>query len=105
MAACTLRWHLASATRTADGAYGRRSDSAAAHALLAAHKRLLADGGELRLVVPGDGAVHRTLTLLGVDEFIHCFASLEEAVASASDGAHWPLDPSGSNPDQHQIKP
>jgi hypothetical protein len=36
---------------------------------------------------PADGAVHRVLTLLGIDHFIHCFASLEEAVAPASDGA------------------
>jgi STAS domain len=50
-------------------------------ALQAAHKHVLMEGGELRLVVPADGAVHRVLTLLGIDHFIHCFASLEEAVA------------------------
>jgi anti-sigma B factor antagonist len=63
-------------------------DCAAAHALAAAHKRLLSAGGELRLVVLADGIVRRVLTLLDIDQFIHCFASLEEAVASASDGAH-----------------
>jgi anti-sigma B factor antagonist len=57
----------------------RFCDSAAVHALIAAHKRVLAEGGELRLVVPADGAVHRVLTLLGIDHFIHCFANLEEA--------------------------
>lgn len=56
-------------------------DSAAVHALVAAHKHVLIEGGELRLVVPADGAVHRVLTLLGIDHFTHCFASLEEAVA------------------------
>jgi len=65
----------------------RFCDSAAVHALIAAHKRVLAEGGGLRLAVPADGAVHRVLTLLGIDHFIHCFASLEEAVAPASDGA------------------
>jgi anti-anti-sigma factor len=83
----------------------RFCDSAAAHALLAAHKRLLADGGELRLVVPADGAVRRALTLLGIDDFIHCYAGLEEAVASASDGEHGRSGPSGSRADQHQVKP
>ena len=66
----------------------RFCDCAAAHALAAAHKRLLPDGGELRLVIPADGIVRRVLTLLGIDQLIHCFASLEEAVAPASDGAH-----------------
>ena len=33
-----------------------------------------------RPVVPADGAVHLVLTLLGIDHFIHCSASLEEAV-------------------------
>jgi anti-sigma B factor antagonist len=66
----------------------RFCDCAAAHALAAAHKRLLADGGELRLAVPADGAVRRALTLLDIDQLIRCFASLEEAVAPASDGAH-----------------
>ena len=65
----------------------RFCDCAAAHALVTAHARLLTDGGELRLVVPADGAVGRVLTLLGIDYIIHCFASLEEAVAPASDGA------------------
>jgi anti-anti-sigma regulatory factor len=65
----------------------RFCDCAAAHALAAAHKRLLSAGGELRLAVLADGIVRRVLTLLDIDQFIHCFASLEEAVASASDGA------------------
>ena len=68
----------------------RFCDSAAVHARIAAHKRVLAKGGELRLVVPADGAVHRVLTLLGIDHFIHCFASLEKAVAPASDGVGHP---------------
>jgi len=81
----------------------RFCDVAAAHALVAARQRVLAKGGELRLVVPAGGAVQRVLTLLGVDRFIPCLASLEEAVASASDGAHRRSDLSESNADQHQI--
>ena len=89
-------------TLVVDMSRTRFCDSAAAHALVAAHKRLLADGGGLRLVVPAGGAVRRVLTLLGIDEFIDCFTSLEEA-APASDGAHRRSDPGGSNADQHQV--
>ena len=41
----------------------RFCDSAAAHTLVAAHNRLVTDGGELRLVVPADGTVRRVVTL------------------------------------------
>ena len=72
--------------------------------MVAAHKWLGSDGGELRLVVPAGGAVGRVLTLLGVDDFIDCIASLEEAVAAAAEGAYRRSGPGGSNADQHQIK-
>ena len=81
----------------------RFCDVATAHALVAARMRVLAKGGELRLVVPADGTV-RVLTLLGADRFIPCFASLEEAVAASFDGAHRRSVLSGSNADQHQIR-
>ena len=83
----------------------RFCDCAAAHALVTAHKLLLSVGGELRLAVPANGIVRRVLTLLDIDQFIHCFASLEEAVVSASDGAHRrSSDPCGSNADRHRVK-
>ena len=82
----------------------RFCDSAAVHTLIAAHKRVLAEGVGLRLVVPADGTVRRVLTLLGIDRFIPCFASLDQAVASVSDGAHRRSDLSGSTADQHQVK-
>ena len=66
----------------------RFCDCAGARTLAVVHERLLSAGGELRLVVPADGIVRRALTLLEIDQLIHCCASLEEAVASASDGAH-----------------
>ena len=78
--------------------------AAAVHALVAARKRVLAKGGELRLVVPADGTVQRVLTLLGVDRFIPCFARLEEAVAVAFDGAHRRSDLGGAQAGQHQVK-
>jgi len=65
---------------------------------------VLAKGGELRLAVPADGTVQRVLTVLGVDRFIPCFASLEEAAAVAFDGAHRRSDLSGSHAEQYQVR-
>ena len=56
----------------------RFCDSRGVHTLLRAHKLAQADGGELRLVVPADGAVPRIFTLLCLDRLIPCFASLDE---------------------------
>jgi anti-sigma B factor antagonist len=56
-------------------------DSSGVHTLLRAHKRAVAEGGELRLVLPPDGAVPRIMTLTCLDRFIPCFPSLAEALA------------------------
>jgi anti-sigma B factor antagonist len=78
----------------------RFCDCAGAHALAAAHRCLLSDGGELRLVVPADSTVRRALILLDIDQLIHCFASLEEAVAPPSDDAHRTCQgPASQSPD------
>jgi hypothetical protein len=48
-----------------------------------AHNRALADGGELRLVIPASAAVLRVFALTGIDRVIPNFPSLYEAVAPA----------------------
>jgi anti-sigma B factor antagonist len=58
-------------------------DSSGLHTLLRAHKRAVAAGGELRLVVPSDGAVPRILNLTGLDLLFPCFPSLTEALNPA----------------------
>jgi len=80
-------------------------DSAGLHTLLAAHKRAQADGGELRLVLPADGAVPRVFTLTGIDRLLPCFASLQEALATAPGGPDPRPDPGGPDMDQGQVKP
>ena len=50
--------------------------------LTEAHRRALAEGGGLRLVIPVGGAVARLLYLTGLDCFIPSFGSLEGALAS-----------------------
>ena len=49
--------------------------------LAEAHRRALAEGGGLRLVIPVGGAVARLLYLTGLDCFIPSFGSLEGALA------------------------
>jgi anti-sigma B factor antagonist len=56
-------------------------DSAAIQTVLRAHERLVAEGRELRLVVPQDGAVPRLLVLTGIVSRLPCFASTERAVS------------------------
>ncbi len=67
-------------TLVADLSQTRFCDSSGLHTLLAAHKRALADGGEMLLVIPGT-AVLRVFAITGVDRIIPNFTSLEEALA------------------------
>jgi anti-sigma B factor antagonist len=57
-------------------------DSSGLHALLAAHKRAQAEGGELLLVL-ATTAVLRVFALTGADRLIPNFSSLDEALAEA----------------------
>jgi anti-sigma B factor antagonist len=56
-------------------------DSAGLRELVRAHKRARAEGGELRLVFPADGAVPRVFTITGLDRLIPHFAVLGQALA------------------------
>lgn len=58
-------------------------DTAGLHALVLAHRRVGAQGGEVRLVVTGP-AVLRIFAVTGLDDVIPHFASLEEALAATS---------------------
>jgi len=55
-------------------------DTAGLHALVAAHKRTLSDGGHLLLVMP-DSGVLRIFAITGLDGVIPHVASLDEALA------------------------
>lgn len=56
-------------------------DVSGLHTLLRAYKRAVSKGGDLRLVVPADGAVSRVIHLTGLDRLIPCFSSLASALA------------------------
>src|SRR6476469_5115749 len=70
-------------TLVADMTRTRFCDSSGLHALLAAHKRAQAQGGELLLVIPS-AAVLRVLAITCIDRMIPNFTSLEEALAQTS---------------------
>ncbi len=60
-------------------------DTAGLHALVGAHKRAGAEGGEIRLIVTG-AAVARIFAITGLDDVIPQFASLNAALAATSGG-------------------
>src|SRR6266487_4656181 len=64
--------------------------SAGLTALVRAHKRALADGGELRLVIPASAAVLRVFALTGIDRLIPNFTDLQEALEPAPAAAPRP---------------
>lgn len=57
-------------------------DTAGIHAVVLAHKRALAEGRQLRLVIAG-GNVLRILEITGIDRVIPHFTDLEQALTSA----------------------
>jgi anti-sigma B factor antagonist len=59
-------------------------DSAGLRELVWAHKRAVADGGGLLLVMTGEGAVARLFAITGLDHILPRFASLALALAQAS---------------------
>ena len=59
----------------------RFCDSAGLHALLGAHRRARAEGGEVRFVVTGP-AVRRILAIMAIDRVIAVFGRLDEALAA-----------------------
>lgn len=68
------------ATVVADMTATTFCDTSGLHVLVRAHKRALAEGGELRLVIP-QAAVLRIFTITGVDSVIPIYTSLQEALA------------------------
>ena len=76
--------------------------------LARAHKRALADGGELRLVIPASAAVLRVFAITGIDQVIPHFPSLYEAEVPASATAPRPprrRAKTGSRTRAHQPPP
>jgi anti-sigma B factor antagonist len=70
--------------------------SAGIGVLVRAHNRALAEGGELRLVIPASCAVLRVLAVTGIDQVIPNFADLDEALAPA---------PAAPRPPQRRRRP
>src|SRR5262252_10884361 len=80
--AILLEWHTRGhTTMVVDLTATQFCDSAGLRELVWAHKRAVAEGGGLRLVIPPDGAVLRVFTVTGLDRLIPHFARLEQALA------------------------
>ena len=62
----------------------RFCDSSGFSALVTAHKRTLAEGGGLRLVIPDGSRVLRTFTVIGLGRFIPRFGRLDQALPPRS---------------------
>ena len=71
-------------------------DSAGVGVLARAHNRALAEGGELRLVMPTSASVLRVFAPTGIDQVIPAFPSLYEAVTPA---------PAAPRPRRRRAKP
>ena len=91
-----LRAALASAARgqatvVVDMTRTHACDTAGLHVLVRAHRRALAQGGELWLVISGP-EVRRLFAITGLDRVIRHFASLDEAlVQTRADANQLPL--------------
>jgi anti-sigma B factor antagonist len=81
------------ATVVVDMTLTRFCDSSGLSVLVRAHRRAVAEGGELRLVLPADGPVVRVVTLTGLDRLIPCFASLDRALTPGPAAATLPARP------------
>src|SRR5205809_1705295 len=68
------------ATLVVDMTRTRFCDSACISSLVRAHNLALAEGGEMRLVIPTNAMVVRVLALTGIDQVIPHFSSLYEAL-------------------------
>jgi anti-anti-sigma factor len=83
------------ATFVVDMALTQFCDSAGLHVMVRAHKRALAEGGELRLVI-STPTVRHVFAVTGVDRVIPNFPSLDEALAqtpAVTIQATWPTVP------------
>lgn len=69
-------------TVVVDMSHTRVCGSAGLNLLVRAHKRALARGGELRLVVPAGAVTRHVAAVTGIDDVIPHFASLREALVA-----------------------
>jgi len=87
-------WHDRGHTTVVVDLTGTRfCDSAGLRELARAHKRAVANGGWLRLVILADGAFLRVFTVVGLDGIIPHFATLQQALVEVPAAAIRPSRP------------
>jgi anti-sigma B factor antagonist len=82
-----------SATVVVDMTRTRSCEAVGLHVLVRAHKRALATGGQVRLVVSSPDVL-QLFAITGIDRVIRHFASLDDALARLSAEASQPPRPS-----------
>jgi anti-anti-sigma factor len=70
------------ATLVIDMSPTRFCDVAGLKFLLRTHRQAVSEGGELRVVIPRGGAVHRAFTAVDLNRHIPRFSTLDQAVAA-----------------------
>lgn len=94
------------ATVVVDMTRTRFCDCSGLSVLVRAYRRAVAEGGELRLLLPADGPVARVVTLTGLNRFIPCFGSLDQALAAGPAVATLPgLPRPTAGPRSHTRQP
>jgi anti-sigma B factor antagonist len=71
---------LGRGTFVVDMSHTQFCDTAGIHAVVGAYKRARAEGGQVLLVI-GGAAVHRIVSITGLDRVIPTFQSLDQALA------------------------
>jgi anti-sigma B factor antagonist len=84
------------ATIVADLSRTRFCDSAGLQALVRAHREAVAEGGELRMVLPA-ARVMRVFAVTGLDRVIPRYATLDEALAPTPAISIRPRRPAGAS--------
>jgi anti-anti-sigma regulatory factor len=78
-------------------------NSAGLGVLVQAHQRAVADGGELRLVIPASALMLRVFAVTGLDQLIPSFTSLDKALAPAPTAV--PTEPAPAWPRKRRRRP
>jgi len=71
---------LGRGTLVVDMSHTQFCDTAGIHVVVGAYKRARAEGGQVLLII-GGAAVHRIVSITGLDRVIPTFQSLEQALA------------------------
>lgn len=80
-------------------------NSAGLGVLVQAHNQAVADGGELRLVIPASALMLRVFAVTGIDRLIPSFTSLDQALQPAPTAPSPDPAPAAARPRRRRRRP